>query len=160
METGLFVDDVRWEGRNEKIAELESYTTQPGTLTDPCQDTWRPELWARRLFAQVSVLSSGVAGKYGNPQRHWSPVKLKSAPNVKIPSYTGKNWVKHFIFENGVIPSLTVFVPPISVLFMWVSYSVHLPYSSCTHSTLDGVQRVGGGKNLYKKCIELYKPLW
>ena len=95
-----------------------------------------------------------------NPQRQWSPVKLKSAPNVKIPSYTGKNWVKHFIFENGVIPSLTVFVPPISVLFMWVSYSVHLPYSSCTHSTLDGVQRVGGGKNLYKKCIELYKPLW
>ena len=35
METGLFVDEVRWEGRNEKIAELESYTTQPGTLTVP-----------------------------------------------------------------------------------------------------------------------------
>ena len=85
--------------------------------------------------------------------------RIKKCTDVKIPSYTGKNWVKHFIFENGVIPSLTVFVPPISVLFMWVSYTVHLPYSSCTHSTLDGVQRVGGGKNLYKKCIELYKPL-
>ena len=35
METGLFVDDVRWEGRNEKIAELESYTTQPVTMTVP-----------------------------------------------------------------------------------------------------------------------------
>ena len=35
METGLFVDEVRWEGRNEKIAELESYTTQPVTLTVP-----------------------------------------------------------------------------------------------------------------------------
>ena len=86
--------------------------------------------------------------------------RIKKCTDVKIPSYTGKNCVKHFIFENGVIPSLGVFVPPISVLFMWVSYNVHLLYTYCTHSTLDDVQRVGGGKNLYKKCIELYKPLW
>ena len=130
-----------------------------------CQDTWRPdpaqpsELWALNQLLQSSRVELRW-WEIWNTQRHWSPVKLKSAPNVKIPSYTGKNWVKHFIFENGVIPSLTVFVPPISVLFMWVSYNVHLLYSYCTHSTLDDVQRVGGGKNLYKKCIELYKPLW
>ena len=151
---------MRWEVGGEEWEDCrvrELHNTQPVTLTVRTPEGRSSEPGGCSLSW---VLSSGVAGKYGNPQRHWSPVKLKSAPNVKIPSYTGRNWVKHFIFENGVIPSLTVFVPPISVLFMWVSYNVHLLYTYCTHSTLDDVQRVGGGKNLYKKCIELYKPLW